>query len=71
MKYKVEIKDLGANRVNLVQEVEKIDYDTLLRIVRPHLLSSWPDFYIDENGEGTVFAGFHRVGKIKVIEVEV
>lgn len=71
MRYKVEIKDLGRNRVNFSKEVEGLNYGILYGIVKPHLASSYPEFCINENGEGIIFAGFHSVGKFKVTPIEV
>lgn len=44
MVFKVEVKNLGMNNINKTVEVEKIDYDTLYGIVKPHLCSSCIDF---------------------------
>lgn len=63
-KYKVEVKELGRGKVCKSVVVEKIDYDTLYEIVKPHLFSSNIWFRVLENEWGSVNAGFHTVGKI-------
>lgn len=69
-KYKVEVKELGMNKICETAVVKKIDYDTLYKIVKPHLLSSdiWFTGVI-ENEWGNVNAGFHTVGKITFSKV--
>lgn len=69
-KYKIEIKDLGRNHISLSKIVRKIDYPTLYNIVKPYLLSSNISFSAAEGEWGTVFAGFHTVGKITFNKVE-
>lgn len=69
-KYKVEVKELGMNKISKTTVVKKIDYDTLYKIVKPHLLSSdiWFTGVI-ENEWGHVNAGFHTVGEITFSKV--
>lgn len=70
-RYRIEVKELGRNRVNISKTVEKINYDTLYRIVKPYLLSEciW---FGEESEEGwrIVFAGIRPVGKITFNEIE-
>jgi hypothetical protein len=63
-KYKVEVKELGRDKVCKSVVVEKIDYDALYEIVKPHLLSLNIWFSVQEDEWGNVYAGFHAVGKI-------
>lgn len=72
--YRVELKDLGRNNVNITQDFEQVNYENLYFMASPHLASSEISFGVGEqkNGvrEGTVFAGFRAVGKIKITEIE-
>lgn len=69
-RFKVEVKDLGRNKVSFSEVVEKIDTDTLYGIVKPHLLSSGLSFTTMKEGEwGIVYAGFYPVGKIRFISM--
>lgn len=71
MRFKIEVKNLGMNNINKTVEVEKIDYDTLYGIVKPHLCSSCIDFLGVVEGEwGTVRVGMWRsVGNIRFSKI--
>ncbi len=71
MNFKIEVKELGSNNVEKSVEVEKIDYDTLYEVVKPHLYSSAIDFRNVIEGEwGSVVVGlFRTVGKIRFTKV--
>lgn len=72
MKFKVEVKELGRSKVNKSVEVDKIDYDNLYRVVKPHLLSDLIDFIgVIEGKWGIVRVGMMRpVGKIRFIKIK-
>lgn len=62
---KVKFSDVGRNEANWIAECEgdEFNYDWLLSQVRPHLVSSYIDFYMD----GRIKAGFHTVGRFEII----
>lgn len=66
--------DLGRNNVNIKRDFEHINYNNLRLMVGSHLVSSDISFYIDDEvdgvREGTVFAGFHSVGKLRITELK-
>lgn len=72
--YQVEMIDLGRNNVNITKDFEQVNYNNLRFMVAPHLVSSDINFYIDNEvdgvREGTVFAGFHSVGKLRITEIK-
>ena len=60
MKYKIEVKDLGMNKVSKTVKVDKIDYETLYGVVKPHLHSDLIDFYVGVEDEwGTEIGRAH------------
>jgi len=69
--FKIEVKELGSNNVEKSVEVEKIDYDTLYGVVKPHLYSSAIGFRNIIEGEwGIVVVGlFRTVGKIRFTNI--
>lgn len=71
-KFKVEVKELGRNKVNKTCEVNSIDYDSLWGVVKPHLCSDLIEFKSVFEGEwGVVVVGHFRVvGKIRFTEIK-
>ena len=70
-KFKIEVKELGRNKVQDSVEVNTIDYDTLYGVVKPYLYSDLIEFYGVIEGEcGTVIVGgFRPVGKIRFTKI--
>ena len=60
---KVKFSNVGRDKGNWLAECEEITYDWLYKQVSPYLISSNINF-----ANGTIFAGFHSVGKFEVIE---
>lgn len=71
--YQIEMKDLGRNNVNITREFNAVNYENLYLMASPHLVSSDINFSLngqkDGVREGTVFAGFRSVGKIKITKL--
>ncbi|MGM0940331.1 MAG: hypothetical protein ACQEWU_05075 [Bacillota bacterium] len=63
--FQVKITDLGRNNVTVTEDMEKVNFDNLLSMVSPHLVSSDIHFVVNY-GSGYVYAGFRSVGKIEV-----
>lgn len=69
--YQVKITDLGRFNVTVTNEMDEVKYDNLREMVFPHLVSSTIDFFVDEDGKGSVIVGgFRTVGKIRVTKVK-
>lgn len=64
---KVLFSNVGRRKVTFSADIPAITHRTLLRCVRPHLMSQNIEFLIDNDGiSGTVIAGFHAVGSFRV-----
>ncbi|NFI30649.1 hypothetical protein FDA37_00035 [Clostridium botulinum] len=70
-KFKIEVKELGRNKIEKTVEVNTIDYDTLYGIVKPHLHSDSIEFHGILEGEwgGVVVGLFRTVGKIRFTKI--
>ncbi|NBJ71019.1 MULTISPECIES: hypothetical protein [Clostridia] len=66
--FRVKITDLGRNNVTVTEDMEVVNFNNLLSMVFPHLVSSDIHFVINY-GIGYVYAGFRSVGKIKVTTI--
>lgn len=64
---KVKFINIGARKANFITEYDgELNYEWLLKQVRPYLLSQNIDFEYNRSGTITVFAGIQTVGEIEV-----
>lgn len=66
---KVKFINIGNRNANFTKECKgDLNYEWLLKQVRPYLLSPNIDFAENRKGTITVFAGMQTVGEIEVEE---
>ncbi|API93985.1 hypothetical protein J32TS6_05290 [Virgibacillus pantothenticus] len=66
--FQVKITDLGRKKVTVTEDMEVVNFNNLLSMVLPHLVSSDIHFVVNY-GSGYVYAGFRSVGKIEVTPI--
>lgn len=64
-KYKLEFKELGRKNATGEVIVDNLEYETIYRVVKPHLCSSDLSFDLQENEWGCVYGLFGKLGLIK------
>lgn len=70
-KFDVMFRDVGRERVSFSVQMNSVNWKTLTKAVRKHLMST-PDFWIDEDAKcGYVLAGVRAVGEFAWTETAV
>ena len=69
--YKIEIKELGENKVSLCETIKYLQYNELYNLVKPYLNIEHLSFSIrndcpDGREWGCIYAGDTIVGEIKI-----
>ena len=72
--YKIEIKELGKNKVSLCETIKYLQYNELYNLVKPYLNIEHLSFSIrndcpDGREWGFIYAGDTIVGEIKITKL--
>ncbi|CUP08582.1 hypothetical protein H8S10_17725 [Clostridium sp. NSJ-49] len=72
--YKIEIKELGENKVSLCETIKYLQYNELYNLVKPYLNIEHLSFSIrndcpDGREWGFIYAGDTIVGEIKITKL--
>ena len=72
--YKIEIKELGENKVSLCETIKYLQYNELYNLVKPYLNIEHLSFSIrndcpDGREWGFIYAGDTMVGEIKITKL--
>ena len=72
--YKIEIKELGENKVSLCETIKYLQYNELYNLVKPYLNIEHLSFSIrndcpDGREWGFIYAGDKIVGEIKITKL--
>ncbi|WP_415341506.1 hypothetical protein [Clostridium perfringens] len=70
--YKVDFIDIGRNNKSFSKEIKELSWENLYDAVSPNLLSSFSVGFglNEEEGVGSVLAGFRIVGRFKFYKIE-